>query len=176
MSRRALSIRPVQSIKHIIETTGLVSLAAASITDLINTVNFPDVGVNPNANNPGSSVHSIYLRVEVIGVIAAGGNDNIYMAVVKNPGANFSFPVIDQFGVSDIRRFVIHQEMVMLTPFEATGTTGFPRTMFKGVIRIPRGYKRNGLEDKLQLIIQHSTGEASQTTRFCVECIYKEFQ
>ncbi len=123
---------------------------------------------------PGGTVHSIYIRVEVIGKDSAGGVDNIYMAVVKNPGGNFVFPNLDLLGVSDLRRFVIHQEMIMLD-FKGT-TSGFPRTMFKGVIRIPRGYKRSGLEDKIQIILQHRSGEATQLTEFCIEAIYKEFQ
>jgi len=173
---RGLGLRPVNSVKHIIETNGTVSAALVSITDVINTVAFPDVTATPNANNVSSSVHSIYLRVEVKGRVDAGGIDNIYMAVVKNPGNNFIFPALDLLGISDLRRFVIHQEMLMTSPENLSTNTGFPRTLFKGVIRVPRGYKRNALQDRLQVMLQHRSGEATQTTEFCIECIYKEFQ
>lgn len=133
------------------------------------------MGTGTNQCNIGSTVGAIYLRVEVIAVLPAAGVDQIYLGVFKNPGALLSPPALDNVGTSDRRKYMIHQEMAMLTPFEATGTTGFPRTLFKGVIVVPKGYKRNGVEDKLQVILQHSTGEATQTTRFCVQCIYKEF-
>lgn len=152
-----------------------MSGASPSITDVIVTVTNPDtVGTGTNQCNIGSTVGSIYLRVEVVGSTAAGGINNIYMGVFKNPGALLSPPAMDNVGTSDRRKYMIHQEMLMLAPF-VTGGTQFPRTMFKGVIRIPRGYKRNGIEDKLQVILQHRTGEATQQTDFCIECIYKEF-
>ncbi len=172
---RGLGLRPVNSLKHIVETNGTISAAVVSATDVINTVSLPVDTVTNNVK-VGSTVHSIYLRVEVIGVIAAGGVDNIYMAVYKNPGASITPPNIDAAGTTEKRKYFIHQEMLMLTPFVAAGTSGFPRTLFKGVIKIPRGYKRNGVDDKLQVLLQHRTGEATQTTRFCIECIYKEFQ
>jgi len=172
---RALSLRPVRSVKHIIETNGLISAAVASTTDVVSVDQNPTIETNPGEVNIGATVSSIYLRVEVIGVLAAAGVDNIYMIVYKNPGGSLIAPAIDTLGGSDRRKFVMHQEMTMLTPFEATGTTGFPRTLFKGVVRIPPRYRRFGVQDKLQVIIQHRSGETTQTTRFCVECIYKEF-
>jgi len=176
MRAQAMRLRPVQSLKHVIETNGTVSAAAQSVTDLAKAVDAPAVSSAPSEVNIGATVSAIFINVQVIGVIAAGGVDNIYMYVFKNPGADLTLPGADAIGISDKRKFVLHQEMVMLTPFEATGTTGFPRTMFKGVVKIPRSYKRMGVKDKLQLVLQHRTGEATQTTRFCVEAIYKEFQ
>jgi len=46
--------------------------------------------------------------------------------------------------------------------------------LFKGVIMIPKSLQRFGLEDRLQVIIGHRTGEATQKTDFCLQCIYKE--
>ncbi len=173
-SGQGLRLRPVNSLKHIVETNGTVTAALQSVTDVINTIDAPVVG-SPNSNHVGSTVHAIYLRVEVVGTIAAGGVDNIYMGVFKNPANDLSIPVLDLVGASDRRRFFIHQDMIMLTPLDVTNGVAFPRTLFKGVIRIPRGFKRNGLSDKLQVILQHRSGEVTQTTRFCIECIYKEF-
>jgi len=173
-NRKALRLRPVNSLKHVVETNGLVTAAGASITDVINTVPNPLPTITNNVN-VGSTVHAIYLRVEVVGATSAGGVDNIYMGVFKNPGALLTAPSMDNVGTSDRRKYMIHQEMIMLTPRNLSTEPGFPRTMFKGVISIPKGYKRNGVEDKLQVILQHRTGEATQATNFCIECIYKEF-
>jgi len=176
-NRRQMQLRPVDSVKHIVETNGAVSAGLASTTDVITSpaTSTLDLKATTNAVFRGSTVNAIYLRVEVVGAFTAGGVDNIYMAVVKNPGNNLTFPALDSLGTSDVRKFVIHQEMIMLSP-PGTDNLRFPRTMFNGVIVIPRGYRRNGVSDKLQVILQHRPGEMTQLTEFCIECIYKEFR
>ncbi len=166
-------LHPVKSLKHVVDSNGLVATDVASRTDVITSLRNPD-HTQTNQVEIGSTVGSIYLRVEVKqGAVTASGVDNIYMAVFKNPGAILVPPNLDQVGTSDKRKYIIHQEMLMLTPATAEG--GFPRTMFNGVIRVPRGYKRNGVEDKLEVVLQQSQGETNQTTQFCIQCIYKEF-
>ncbi len=150
-----------------------MTAALQSVTDLVFTVDNP-AAASPNQVNVGSRINSVYLRVEVIGKDSAGGVDNIYMYVYKNPGNNLGLPPADSIGSNDNRRYVIHQEMIMLD-FKGT-TSGFPRTLFKGVIVIPRGYRRMGVDDRLQVVLQHRTGEVSQLTEFCLESIYKEYQ
>ncbi len=171
---RAMRLRPVESLKHIIDSSGAVSGASASTTDVINTVDSPLAGTT-NQVKISSSVKAIYLRVEVISNTPAGGVDNIYMGVFKNPGGLLTAPALDNVGTSDRRKYMIHQEMVM-TAAGITDNSLIPRTIFKGVIVIPRGYSRNGVEDKLQVVLQHQTGEATQVTNFCLQCIYKEFR
>ncbi len=174
--RRGASIRPVQSIKHIVDTNGSITAAVQSVTPIINTQRNPDYDINPADCEIGSTVNSIFLRVEVVAIIAAGGVDNIYMAVVKNPGLNLTFPKGDQMGGDKNRKYIIHQEMLMTGQAGGNpGSSNIARTLFKGVIRIPRGYKRNGLDDQLQVLLSHRAGEASQKTNFCVEAIYKEY-
>jgi len=174
--RRGMGLRPVQSLKHVVESSGAVNLAAVSVTDVINVVSNP-VDTVANACAVGSTVHSIYLRVEVVGIIGAAGIDNIYMAVYKNQGNLINAPNLDAIGGTEKRRFVIHQEMLMTgQPGGNPGSSNIPRTLFKGVVKIPRGYKRNAVDDKLQVLLQHRVGESSQKTNFCIECIYKEFR
>jgi len=169
-----MGLRPVNSLKHVVDTNGLVTLALASVTDVINTVDNPSTVVS-NQVNVGCRVNAIYLRVEVKGgAVAASGVENIYMYVFKNPGNNLVQPAADAIGVSDNRKFVIHQEMLMTNV--STAEASFPRTLFKGVIMIPRGYRRFGVDDRLKVILQQRAGETNQTTQFCIECIYKEFQ
>ncbi len=167
-------LRPVNSLKHVVETNGTVTAALASVTDVIDSVRNPDE-VQPNQCEISSIVNAIYLRVEVVGTTAAGGVDNIYMGVFKNQTGNLTAPALDTVGASDKRRYFLHQDMIMLAPF-VTGGTQFPRTLFKGVVMLPRSFRRNAVDDKLQVILQHRSGEATQTTRFCIECIYKEFR
>ncbi len=168
-----MALRPVVSIKHVVDTNGTVTAALQSVTDVYATEDTPSSFTNQVQT--GAQVKSIYLRVEVVGTIAAGGVDNIYMYVIKNPAARLVLPAADGIGASDVKKYVIHQEMIMLAPF-VTGGTQFPRTLFKGVILIPKGYQRCGTEDELSVVLQHRAGEATQTTRFCIEAIYKEFR
>ncbi len=159
-------LRPVRSIKHIVDSSGGLVAGSTSTTDLINTVADPDLSV-ANAVADGSTVHSIFLKVEGYATNTAG-LANMYMLVFKNPGANLTGPNASGAGIVDEKRFIIHQEMVMLEK----NTTGNPRTLFHGVIKIPRSYKRNGIKDKLQLLIK----TVNVTGDFCAQCIYKEFR
>ncbi len=156
--RSQLGLRPVNRLKHVVDTNGAIVGAAPSVTDVITASPNP-VTTTSNQVNDTSIVRSIYLRVEVIGKDSAGGVDNIYMIVFKNPANDLAIPAVDSVGVSDKRKFVIHQEMLMLD-FKGT-TSGFPRTLMKGVIKIPQPYQRFGIQDRLQVVIGHRTGEVT---------------
>lgn len=178
--RRGLRMRPVNSLKHVIDANGLVSAAVQSVVDIVLADANPDPEISPTKVTVGSVVNSIFLRVEVVGVDSAGGVDNIYMAVIKNPSSEINIANLDKVGISNDRKWVIHQEMLMLTK-EGFGGTGagaprFPRTLFNGVIKIPPKYRRFGVKDKLQVLIQHRNGEVTQTTEWCLQSIYKEFR
>ncbi len=167
---------PVRSIKHVVDTNGAVIGSAFAVTDLIDTVDNP-VRTSPNNVSSGSRVTSIFLKVEAMLQVGASGVDNFYMILFKNPGANLTAPPVDAVGVNDNRKWVIHQEMIMVGGDITIGNTAaIPRTMFKGVIRIPKPYQRNGLDDKLALVVGHRTGETVQRTDWCAQAIYKEFR
>ncbi len=171
---RALALRPVNSIKHVVDTNGAISAAAVSTNDVMIAVDSPAYLANPNQIHQGATMKWIFLNVQIIQVVAAGGVDNIYLGVYKNVGNNTALAVnLDAVGTSDRKRFVIHQEMVM-TGNVLTAAAAVPKTLFKGVIRIPKALQRFGLEDRLQVLISHRTGEATQQTNFCLQCIYKE--
>ncbi len=96
------------------------------------------------------------------------------MAVAKNPGNEHVIANPSSIGDSDLRRYVMHQEMTMVTAFTANAST-FPRTMFVGVIKIPRGFKRFGINDRLLVSFALDDGELTAIVNCCVQCIYKEF-
>ncbi len=173
-NRRSLRLRPVNSIKHVVDVNGGITGGTPSTIDVINTVNTPVLGTSNEVEFP-SSVHAIFLRVEVIQKVAAGGVDNIYMIVYKNPGGNITAPAVDAVGINDNKKRVIHQEMLM-TGTVLTAASAIPKTLFKGVIMIPRGLKRNGANDKLQVVIGHRAAEVTQQSNFCLQCIYKEYR
>ncbi len=175
---RALAYRPINSLKHVVDTSGVVIGGAQSVTDIAVQHDDPLTSVS-NRITTGGVVKSIYLRVEVAGAIAYAGVPRVYMFVFKNPGSEVSVPPVDAVGIDKARKFVIHQEMQMQAQQTTSGAGGgdgtFPRTLFKGVILIPRKYQRFGDGDKLQFVIGNDTGESTGSTQWCLQCIYKEF-
>ncbi len=90
------------------------------------------------------------------------------MIITKSPGGNINAPAPNLVGASDDKRFVIHQEMVMVEQ----SANGNPRTLFNGVIAIPRGYRRFGPGDLLII----SFLAPGVNVNLCYQAHYKEFR
>ncbi len=161
---RYSNLHPVHSQKHVIDVQGGLVATTQQAIDLVEAVDAPTVAVVDSVEI-ASTVNAIFLNVQV----AATGTAalaNVYMYVMKNPGSNLSLPQANTVGASDEKKFIIHQEMIMTEK----NTTAIPRTLFKGVIKIPRGYKRFGIKDKLQIALL----SPGVNFDFCIQCIYKE--
>ncbi len=159
-------IRPVQRIKHVIDSQQGVTLGVLGFVTLAQSDDNPALATT-NENQTGSTINGIYLRVEAA-ARTAGAIANLYMLVGKSPGANITLPNPNVVGSSDNKRFVIHQEMVMLE----RSVNGNPRTVFNGVIVLPRGYRRNGPNDRLSLFFLAPGVDID----ICIQCHYKEFR
>ena len=159
-------MRPVNRIKHVFDKQGAIAAAGTVTEILIETTDTPTLAVT-NSVETGSKVNGIYLVVEV-NATSSAALSNVYMMVVKDPGGNLVFPAANVVGSSDNKKYVIHQEMVMLQQV----TNSNPRTLFKGVIIIPRLYQRNGPNDRLLLKL-HTPGV---NINYCIQCHYKEFR
>ncbi len=165
---RGMALRPVHRIKHVVDLQGAIAGGAATNVTLIKTVDAP-VLANAEEVETGSKVNGIYLKIEAVKTDVGGGTlANVYLVVFKNPGGNLGNIVPNQVGVSDDKRYAIHQEMVMLEQQQ----NGNPRIVFNGVIVIPRGYKRFGPNDTL--IARLLTPGVN--INFCVQAHYKEFR
>ncbi len=163
---RQSSIRPVHRIKHVIDSQQGATLGNQIFVTLAKSVDAP-VLANSADVKTGSTINGIYLKVEVYAT-TSGALANAYLMVVKDPGTNVTFPNANIIGAFDLKRYVIHQEMVMLQKV----TNSNPRTLFNGVIVIPRGYRRQGPDDRLSLFV-FSPGVNLDV---CVQCHYKEYQ
>ncbi len=163
---RGNALRPIHRIKHVVDKQGATVAGTKVTEDLIVTKDAP-VLANVAEVETGSKVNGIYLKVETYARSSAA-LANFYMAIMKNPGENLAAIVPNTVGSSDDKRFVIHQEMVMLQRV----ADGNPRTVFNGVIAIPRGYRRFGPNDKLHLILL----SPGVSTDYCFQCHYKEFR
>jgi len=161
------SLRPVNRIKHVVDQ----QFATAAGTPVDVTVAFasdtPDLATAAEVQT-GSTINGFFASVEVVNTGVAGVLANAYMYFYKNPGGNTTLPAANVVGISDNKRFVIHQEMVMLQMVDNSN----PRTLFKGVIAIPRGYRRFAPNDTLICRIFSPGVELTG----CVQFHYKEFR
>ncbi len=163
---RGNNLRPVNRIKHVIDKQAGVVLGVQNNTDIITSTDTPTLA-NTDGVETGSKVHAFYLKVECYATTAAALS-NVYLICFKNPGGNLATPAANTVGANDNKKYVFHQEMVMLQQ----AVNGNPRTLFNGVIRIPKLYQRNGPND----ITRISILAPGVNFNLCVQCHYKEFR
>ncbi len=165
-SRINLAIRPVDRIKHVVDKQQGISAGTTVFDPLITSKDAPVIA-NTNEVQTGSKVNGIYLRVEAYAT-TSGALANFYMYVGKSPGNSLTLPNPNVVGASVLKKYIIHQEMVMMEQ----SVNGNPRTVFNGVIKIPRGYIRNGPDDQLFVAFLAPGVNVS----VCFQCHYKEFR
>ncbi len=165
----SMALRPIHRIKHVVDLAGTLTAGTQIDNQIARAVDAP-VLANTFEVETGSKINGIYLKVEVASnETDAGAIPNVYMALWKNP-ANALSTAIDptSVGSQDTKRFVIHQEMVMLNNLAG----GNPRVLFNGVVVIPKGMRRFGPDDKLNLTIESTAVNIA----FCLQAHYKEFR
>jgi len=167
--QRGMALRPVQRIKHVVDLSSTLAAATQLNNTVIAATDTPTLGVS-NSVITGSKIYGIYLKVEVVSNEdeVPGAIPNCYMIVMKSPGNNITPPAANAVGISDDKRFVIHQEMIMLQNVNG----GNPRVLFNGVIKIPRGLSRFGPADNLYVGILAPVVDIA----LCIQVHYKEFR
>ncbi len=164
-----LRLRPINSRKHVVDNQGGLVAGTPVVVKLAETVDSP-VLANVAEVATASRVNSVFLNVQV----AATGTAalaNVYLIVYKNPGNNIAagnIPNPNVVGSSDFKKMVFHQEMIMTEK----NTTAIPRTLFKGVLKVPKHFQRMGYDDEIVLYL-FSPGVNFD---YCVQCIYKEYR
>ncbi len=159
-------LRPINRIKHVTDTQQATNAGTAIQLDLVKAVDNPTLSVS-NEVAIGSTINGIFISLDVYATSSAALS-NVYFSLSKNPGGNLTLPAPNVVGVSDNKKYVIHQEMVMLQKV----TNSNPRTLFKGVVVIPRGYRRFGPDDRLTVIIL----APGVNIEICIQSHYKEFR
>jgi len=161
-----MGLRPVNRIKHVVDQQLALVLAVPQGFNLCLATDTPTLA-NTTGVETGSIVNGIYLNIEAYATTGAA-LANIYALVYKNPGGNLNDPAGNAVGGDDNKRFVIHQEMKMLQEV----ADGNPRTLFNGVIALPKGYRRFGPNDSLRLVLL----SPGVNCNVCFQCHYKEFR
>ncbi len=161
------SLRPINRIKHVVDSQFATPLNVPFDVNVVFASDTPDLAQSAEVET-GSTVNAIFLSLEVVNTGSTGVLGNCYMIVFKNPGGNLTTPAANAVGIDDNKRYVIHQEMVMLQMVDNSN----PRTLFKGVIVLPRGYRRQGPNDLLTI----RTFSPGIEITGCLQCHYKEFR
>ncbi len=159
-------LKPVRSIKHIVDIQSGLTAGTTETQDLVSAIDAP-TAANVDTVEIGSVVNAIYLNVQVYATTEAA-LANVYLAVFKNPGGNLTSFTPNTLGANDNKKYVIHQEMRML----GGSTTEIPISLFTGVIKVPKNYRRMGTNDILQI----SVLAPGVNIDYCVQCIYKEIR
>ncbi len=166
--RRSMAMRPINRIKHVVDFSATLASGVGLDQPLALATDTPTLAATASVET-GSKINGIYLRVEIsANETIANGIGNVYLYVAKNPGGNLTMPVANAVGANDNKRFVFHQEMVMLQ--NADG--GNPRTLFNGVIVIPKGYRRMGPNDLIFVKVFSPIFDIT----VCIQAHYKEFR
>ncbi len=165
---RGFGLRPVNRIKHVRDSQGATA-GGTQVLESIAVATDTPVLANTFDVETGSTIRGFFLHVEVVNTEATQGVlPNAYLALAKNPGNNITFPNANVIGSNDNKRFVFHQEMVMLQ--KQSGSN--PRVLFHGVIVVPKSYQRMAPNDRINIMI-FSPGVDID---FCWQAHYKEFR
>ncbi len=163
MMARFASLRPINSVKNIIDGTFLgVTGGTNTEVQVAATVNDYS-GANPKDVPIGAKVSSIYLFVQML---PATGTANVDFYVMKRP-VGVGTPNPGATGGDSARKFILHEEKGI--PGNAADGA-YPLT-FKGVVRIPRGRQRMAEGDQILVMLR-----GADQYNACVKCIYKFYQ
>ncbi len=167
---RRMALRPINRIKHVVDSSATVAAGSPGLFTVAIATDTPTLG-GTNSVETGSKINGVYMRVEVASneAISLGAIPNVYFMLIKNPGGNITLPAANVVGSNDNKRFVIHQEMMMI---ENKGQGSNARTLFNGVIVIPKGMRRMAPNDVWTLAVLCPALDTAQ----CVQFHYKEFR
>ncbi len=173
MVRRGNFMRPINTLKHIIDAQQTIPAGTKNAFDLVVGVENA-VSTTANQVDIGSKVQSIFLNVQVVvKTNSIGLINNAYFYIVLNPAgliSNATYPDVNKVGISEFRKQIFHQEMAMMSD----SSDSIPITLFKGVLKIPRKGGRIGIKDKITVFVGAPTGGPELDA--CVQCIYKEIR
>ncbi len=168
--RSSLALRPINRIKHVIDASATVAANTDTGFVLADTTDTPTLAATTSVET-GSKINGFYIRCEAASneAIDLGAIPNFYFMVLKNPSNSLTFPDGNVIGSSDLKRFVIHQEMTML---ENKGQGSNARTIFNGVVVVPKGMRRMAPDDRwiVRIICP------ALNTAVCIQAHYKEFR
>ncbi len=170
-------LRPINSVKHIVETSGILAASTNTVLDELISGNSVYALATTNGVPAGAKVNAFYFSFFAI---AEGGEvaaevPLVDWYVIKNPGDTFAstfdsinLPTPGATGAHVNKNKIIHTEKGLAGGGDAS-TAGVPM-IFKGVIKLPRGMQRIAVGDRFQICAR-----ANFNTKFCLQAIYKHY-
>ncbi len=169
------SLRPINSRKNIVETSGITGAVTNAVLDnIIQGVDQADLA-SVDEVTTGSKVNGFFMSCFFI---AEGGEvasevPLVDWYIIKDPGGTFGttfdathLPTPGATGSHINKRYIIHTEKGLAGGGNAS-TAGLPM-IFKGVIIIPKGMRRVAIEDRWRFVAR-----TNFATKFCCQFIYK---
>ncbi len=168
--RSRMALRPINRIKHVVDSSQTLAANVQLGITLALATDTPTLAATTSVET-GSKINGFYIRVEAASneAIDLGAIPNFYLNVGKNTGGNLAMPAPNNTGPSDNKRFVIHQEMTML---ENKGQGSNARTIFNGVVVIPKGMRRMAPNDLWEVRVLCPALDSA----ICLQAHYKEFR
>ena len=163
-SRRALSLRPVNSIKNYVAVNGSLTGTLAE-SDLVVAQDDPQTSVTTDVRR-GCAVKAIYLIVDVCGLAGTGVLNVADFYLWKNPGNNLTPPGVLVWSGSNEKKFIFKTWSFMIMRNQ-DGNMPFH---WEGWIPIPKIYQRMGTDDTISLV---SACTAAVTGHISIRCLYK---
>ncbi len=164
--RRAKS--PINSVKHILDTSGALSGGANSVSTIaVGVPNVDTATFKPGDIRTGATINGFFLSVFVIGATGAPLTGAIDWFLIKAHDGQVAHPTPGNTGTSKLRNQIIHEEKGL-----AGSGDGTPM-VFKGVIAVPRGMRRMREGDEWRLVLR--SADMTSDATFCVKAIYKSY-
>ncbi len=164
--RRAKS--PINSVKHILDTSGALTGGGNSVSTIAVGVPNVDSGTfQPGDIRTGGTINGFFISVFVIGATGAPLTAPIDWFLGKFHDGQVAHPTPGSTGTSKLRNQIIHEEKGL-----AGSGDGTPM-VFKGVIAVPRGMRRMREGDEWRLVLRSADMTVDAT--FCVKAIYKSY-
>jgi len=168
--RMSNRLRPINSIKKVIDSSGALVSATVSANVILNTTS-GTAWVDAGDSSVPQACHVYGFFLSLYATLDGSPNAStpaINVLIAKNPSGSLTLPTPGATGGNENRRFVIH-EIKGLLGFDTVGTT---RKLFEGVIRIPKHMQRMGRDDEITVNIRTDAHNGF----FCLKAIYKFYQ
>ncbi len=169
------SLRPINRRKNVVDQSGIMAASTNVVLDfIITTVDQADLSVVDEVTT-GSTVNGFYMSFYAIseGGEVAAEVPLVDWYIIKDPGGSFGstfsatkLPTPGSTGSHVNKRFIIHEEKGLAGGGDAS-TGGVPM-IFKGVLGVPRGFRRMAPQDRLTICAR-----ANFNTKECTKFIYK---
>lgn len=162
MARRGLRLRPVNSVKDIVDSTQIG--VAAGTTSTVTVCAAVNSYAGGSTEVPiGAKVFGVYLFVQAA---SDATNANIDWYFIKRPNQVVN-PTPGATGGTLPRKFILHEEKGLPGTYNA----GSAPLTYRGFIRIPRGRQSFQEGDLAQVVIR-----GAQQYSFCIKAIFKFYQ